>query len=334
MAGEEGEIEDADIILTEEDLGGDSIEALTPDAPVVAEEAPVVAEEPPAAEDPAPRTPRAENRFQKLTAERDAERARADEATARAEEALAAKQQADTAMIAHWHGRLEVERDSITAQLKQAKVDGDTDTEIALQTRLNTVAQNLATTTEALREAPQARVVEPPASARAPAPAPEQTQVTYQPTTAAWLERNSWFHPQSPDYDQEMGEEARLYAKRVERRFKAEGKPDAIGSAEYFKDIDTYIRQEFPDAFPTATPAAPRAVPPMSRDTTVAPVNRGGAPAAEAPANSRTVRLSADERSFAHQMAANGAFRKGDGTRPTNAEAERLYAAQKLKTAR
>jgi hypothetical protein len=67
----------------------------------------------------------------------------------------------------------------------------------------------------------------------------------------------------------------------------------------------------------------------MSRDSNVAPVQRTapGQPAK----SSKTVRLTADQRRMAHQMAQSGAFRKQGGGRMSDLEAEKYYAIHMMK---
>jgi hypothetical protein len=163
---------------------------------------------------------------------------------------------------------------------------------------------------------------------QAPAEAPRQ-QVSLEPRTAGWIQKNSWFQPQSADFDSEMHEEATTYARRVERRFRAESRDDEIGSVDYFTEIDRHMRREFPDAF--SAPSNPsKRTPPMSRDSNVAPVERSapGQPAK----TSKMVRLSADQRQMARQMGASGAFRNPNGSRMTDLEAEKYYAIHMMKS--
>ena len=157
----------------------------------------------------------------------------------------------------------------------------------------------------------------------------DQQQVSLEPRTRDWIEKNAWFQPQSPDFDPEMHEEATIYARRVERRYKADGRADEIGSSAYFKEIDKHMRAEFPDAFDDK-PAPKKATPKMKRDTTVAPVARSGG--GDAPAKrTAKVTLSPAERQFARNMAASGAYKKPNGQRMTDAEAEKYHAAFMLK---
>jgi hypothetical protein len=152
-----------------------------------------------------------------------------------------------------------------------------------------------------------------------------QPQPTLEPRTAGWIQKNEWFQPQSPEFDPEMHEEATLYARRIERRYRSEGRDDEIGGVDYFTEIDRHMRKEYPDAFSTVSTPSKR-TPPMSRESNVAPVQRS-APNQQGK-NSATIRLTADQRRMAHQLAQSGAIRNPDGSRMTPAQGERYYAVQ------
>jgi hypothetical protein len=126
-----------------------------------------------------------------------------------------------------------------------------------------------------------------------------------------------------------MHEEATQYARRIERRFKAEGRADEIGSASYFKEIDKHMRAEFADAIPDRS-APKKGTPKMKRDNSVAPVGRSGGSGSPTKRTAKVV-LSAADRQFARNMAASGAYKKPNGQRMTDAEAERYHAAFVIK---
>lgn len=331
---EEGLTEPVDIELTDDDMGGQSLADLlgedtqpapaeeTPDDTLVgAEGGDAVTPEP-----PRKREPRSSERIRSLAAERDAALARAAELEADRDAARVAESEAVRAAVFNHHSALETRAEGLKARLLEAKRNGDNEAEVDLQAEFNRVVAERQEAKEWLETTRSPRApAQPPEQRQAPAPAPAPQQQQLPAETAAWMSRNTWFQAGAPDFDPELAEEARLFARRLERR-----KPQEIGTPAYFMEIDRHMRTEFPDAFDDVAPAAPRGVPPMSRDATVAPVNRGGAPAPGAPSG-RTVRLTAEQRSFAHQMAANGAFTNATGGRLTPAEAERHYAAQILK---
>ena len=70
----------------------------------------------------------------------------------------------------------------------------------------------------------------------------------------------------------------------------------------------------------------------MRRESNVAAVTRT-APEGQG-AKSKVIRLSADERRMAHNMADSGAYRKPNGQRMTHAEAEKYHATFILKQKR
>jgi hypothetical protein len=125
-----------------------------------------------------------------------------------------------------------------------------------------------------------------------------------------------------------MHEEATLYARRIERRYRSEGRDDEIGGVDYFTEIDRHMRKEYPDAFSAVSTPSKR-TPPMSRESNIAPVQRS-APNQQGKM-AKTIRLTADERRMAHQLAQSGAIRNPDGSRMTPIQGERNYAVQKAK---
>lgn len=343
LGGDE-ELGEAVIELTDDDMGGDSLADFIPEGADTqaadTQAAPAAdtiegGEGDDAVSEPPKRRARgtAQERFNELTERARQAEERAAEAEARAARAAEAEASAVRAAVFNHHAALETRAETLKAKLLEAKRNGDAELEVDLQAQFNRVETERHEAKEWLDTTPTAAPVAPPAPVEQPRPAPPApaatppTQVQYMPETAAWISRNTWFQQGSPDFDAELADEARLFARSVERRYKAEGKP--IDSPAYFMEIDQHMRTAFPDDFAAPAPTT-RGVPPMSRDVTVAPVVRGGAPAPGAPSGN-SVRLDAAERGMAHQLAMNGALKKADGTRPTSAEAERMFAAQKLK---
>jgi len=332
----DGPDEEVEIELSEEELGSDGADAATKTVEPAgdgAEEGAETEGETGAeaeAEAPAPRKKRGENRFAALSQRAQEAERRAQEAELKAQQSEELRRQTDAAMMVHYESALQGRLAEAKRKLRESKELGDFDAETEAQTELLGVHSELQGVQlwksqrgdQAAPERQPERAAEPQ---RAPVPKLE-------PTTAEWIKRNEWFRPNSENFDAEMHEEATSYARRMERRYRAEGRGDEIGSEDYFTEIDRYIRSEFPDAFEGSTPPK-KAVPAMKRDNTVAPVSRTGTPG-QAGKPSNTVRLSAEQRKFAHQMAASGAYTKAGGTRMNNEEAERHYAAYILKTSR
>lgn len=348
---DDGPTEDVEIEITEDDLGENLVdfdeeetEEAEPEAEEAEEEAEEEEEQPEEEEasdeeeeeEEAPKPKRrrsSENRIAELARRAAESERRAQELEARVREEAQLRQQSDIAMMTHYEQRLKREESFIKAQLQDAMAVGYTEQQIELQNQLFQVKNDLSGVDTWRKQA------EAQAAAEAAKPAPEpkgeqrpsQQQVTLEPNTAAWIQRNTWFQPQSEDFDAEMHEEATLYAKRLERRLKADGREDEIGGKDYFREIDSHIRTEFPDAFDDPKPVK-KAAPPMRRESNVAAVTRS-APESQG-GKSRTIRLSADERRMAHNMADSGAYRKPNGQRMTHAEAEKYHATFILKQKR
>lgn len=340
---DDGPHDDVDIEITEDDLGenladfdidgeeGEPVEA-EPEAEVEEEAEPAAEEEQEEVEEK-PRRRDAQKRIAELARRAQEAERRAQEIEARLQQEAALRQQSDFAMMTHYENNLKTQAKTIKAQLQEAISMGETEKQIDLQTQLMQVQQDLGGVESWKREQEAvANQQQRPAQQQQQQDQPREPVPTLQPTTAEWIQRNTWFQPQSPDFDPEMHEEATLYARRIERRYKSEGREDEIGSVQYFTEIERHLQSEFPDAF-EPTPAPKKAAPPMSRNTPVTPVSRA-APEGQAPKNSKTIRLTADQRRMAHQLAESGAIKKPTGGRMTPAEAERYYAVHLMKQAR
>lgn len=279
-------------------------------------------------EEPRPRKRDAERRISELARRAQEAEQRAQEIEARLQQESALRQQSDLAMMTHYEQRLRGDANVVLGQIEEAISMGDGRKQAELQAQFNQL-QNDLSGIDAWRKDAEAKMAE---AQRAPEPKPQtqqQQQVTLEPRTRDWIEKNPWFQPQSEDFDAEMHEEATMFARRLERRFKADGRADEIGSSSYFKEIDKHMRAEFADAIPDRS-APKKATPKMKRENTVAPVVRSGG--SDSPTKrTAKVSLSPAERQFARNMAASGAYKKPNGQRMTDAEAERYHAAFMLK---
>lgn len=329
---EEGPTEDVEIEITEEDLeelGDDFIadngeEEQQEDEPQEEEQQEEPQEEA-SEEEEAPKPKRsADRRIAELARKAAEAERRAQEVEARLQQAEQLRQQSDMAMMTHYEQRLIGQAQVIKQQLIDAHSIGDSERIVELQGEYYKLQNDLNSIEN--WKAQQELTQPQPKQAVQPQPQPErqqQPQPTLEPRTADWIQKNSWFQPNSPDFDPEMHEEATIYARRVERRYRAEGREDEIGSIDYFTEIDRHMYQEFPDAFSErATPT--KKVPPMSRESNVAPVQRSAAPG-QPSKKTTTGRLTADQRQMARNMNASGAFPKKNGARMTDAEAEKYY---------
>lgn len=317
---DDGPTEDVDIEITEDDLGESLEDYEQQEEPE--EEQP---EEP--EEEEAPKRRRsADKRIIELARKAAEAEQRAQDMEARLQKEAQLREQSEQAMMTHYRNNLSVTAMDLKQKLAEARSMMDNEKIDDLQYQFNKTMNDLEAVTNWERE--QQNKAARPAQPAAPA-APQQQQVSLEPRTASWIQKNSWFQPKSEDFDPEMHEEATLYARRVERRFRAEGRDEEIGSVDYFTEIDRHMRREFPDAFAAqATPS--KKAPLMSRDSNAAPVQRT-APG-QPPKKSTSVRLTADQRRMAHQMGQSGAFRNPNGGRMSDLEAEKYYAIHMMKT--
>ena len=321
---EEGPTEDVDIEITEDDLGEslqDYEEEESEEEPEEEEPEEEAAEEEEPEEEEAPKRKRSpDKRIAELSRKAAEAERRAQDAESRLQNEAQMRQQSDFAMMTHYKNNLINEAGTIKQKLIDAHSMGDSEQVIELQS----VYYKLQNDLTGVENWEAEQKVSAPEVQKQVQPRPEP-QTTLEPRTAGWIQKNDWFQPQSPEFDPEMHEEATLYARRVERRYRSEGRDDEIGGVDYFTEIDRHMRKEYPDAFSTVSTPSKR-TPPMSRDSNVAPVQRN-APNQQGK-NSTTVRLTADQRRMAHQLAQSGAIRNPDGSRMTPIQGERHYAVQ------
>lgn len=338
---EEGPTEDVDIEITEDDLGEsladyqeeaeeEESEEEEAEEPEVEEEASdeEASEEEEEEEEEAPKRKRSpEKRISELARKAAEAERRAQELETRLRHEAQLRQQSDMAMMTHYKNNLIIEANTVKQQLVEAHSLQDSERIIDLQAKYYKLQNDL----EGVENWEAQQKVTTPQVEQQVKPEPTKAQPTLEPRTAQWIQKNAWFQPQSEDFDPEMHEEATLYARRIERRYRAEGRDDEIGGVDYFTEIDRHMRKEFPDAFATA-PTPSKKAPPMARDSNVAPVQRSapGQPAK----NTKSVRLTADQRRMAHQLAQSGAIRKPNGGRMTELEAEKYYAVHMMKQAK
>ena len=322
---DDGPTEDVEIEITEDDLGESLEDYEQQEEPEEEQPEEVVEQEEPVEEEAPKRRRSPEKRISELSRKAAEAEQRAQAAEARLMKEAQLREQSEQAMMTHYRNNLSVTAMDLKQKLADARSMMDNERIDDLQYQFNKTMNDLEAVTNWERE--QQNKAARPAQPAAPA-APQQQQISLEPRTASWIQKNSWFQPKSEDFDPEMHEEATLYARRVERRFRSEGRDDEIGSVDYFTEIDRHMRREFPDAF-SAQSAPSKKAPQMSRDSNVAPVQRTapGQPAK----SSKTVRLTADQRRMAHQMAQSGAFRKQGGGRMSDLEAEKYYAIHMMK---
>lgn len=249
-------------------------------------------------------------------------------------------------------------RDLARRELVDAKNAGNAEAEANAISKLSRAESELANV-----EAYRAAQPKPNGAAKAEPEKPKpqgngqaqpQQQVEVTPEIQSWVERNLWAvnDPRNPQFDPEMANFMANQANILEQRMRRQNRTAEIGTETYFDEIDRLMREEFPDRFddteeeevaepqpkpqPRQQPANQRRAPAMARQNgaAVAPAAASAGQAVQR-AQPRTVNLTAEERSFAHGMAANGALRypaghKMQGKPMAPADAEVAYARQKL----
>lgn len=324
---EEGPTEDIDIEITEDDLGESIADYQEEESDGEPEEDAEEEPEEDAEEDVEEEAPKRKRSPDKRIAElarkaADAER-RAQDAESRLQNEAQMRQQSDFAMMTHYKNNLINEASSVKQRLMDAHSMGDTEQIVELQSIYYKLQNDLSGVENWEAE----QKVSTPEVQKQVRPRSEP-QTTLEPRTAGWIQKNTWFQPQSSEFDPEMHEEATLYARRIERRYRSEGRDDEIGGVDYFTEIDRHMRKEYPDAFSAVSTPSKR-TPPMSRESNIAPVQRNATN--QQGKNSKTIRLSSDQRRMAHQLAQSGAIRNQKGGRMTDLEAEKYYAIHMMK---
>ena len=333
---EEGPTEDIDIEITEDDLGESLADYQEDEAEEEEEqqeeeqpeEVEETAEEEEQDEEEAPKRRRSpEKRISELARKAAEAERRAQDLEARLQQEAQLREQSEQAMMTHYRNNLSTTATDLKQKLAEARTMMDNEKIDDLSYQYNKVMNDLEAVTAWERDQQNKAVQPAPVQQSAPKEN-QQQQISLEPRTANWIQKNAWFQPQSEDFDPEMHEEATLYARRVERRYRSEGRDEEIGGVDYFTEIDRHMRKEFPDAFSSVSTPTKKA-PPMGRDSNVAPVRRS-APG-QPQKTSKSIRLSVDERRMAHQLAESGAIRNPDGSRMTKLQGERHYAIQKVK---
>jgi hypothetical protein len=327
---DDGPTEDVDIEITEDDLGESLVDYTEEEAGQQDQDTeqadPEAAEDEAASddEDDAPKKRRSpQARISELARQKAEAERRAQELEARLSNEAQLRQQSEMAMMTHYKNNLLSQAGTVKQQLVEAHSLGDTEKIIDLQAQYYKLQSDLSGVENwEAQQKVEAPAVQQPTQQKAGTP-------TLEPRTAQWIQSNTWFQPQSEDFDPEMHEEATLYARRVERRYRAEGRADDIGSLDYFTEIDRHMRKEFPDAFSEVSPPSKKS-PPMGRDSKLAPVQNSAVPG-QPQKNSKTIRLTADQRRMAHQLAQSGAIKKPNGSRMSEIEAEKHYAIYLMK---
>jgi len=247
---------------------------------------------------------------------------------------------ADESAVTHYEERTNLSIAAAQRDLEDAIAQGDAKVQAEIEvrlsglqsdrSRLNTYKQQRGYAAEKAKTNGAAQ----PEQGKQPDPGRQQAQLS-QPVQA-FVAENSWFNPQSSEFNPDMHTFAVAEATIVEGRYRRAGRGEEIGSPEYFDAVLERVRAEFPDEMEDDDgdddpPVRAARVPPMSKPNGgVAPGGRSASPAAGGGAKTK-VTLTREERGMAHQLADSGAVMHETGRRLTHAEAERQYAIQKVR---
>lgn len=285
---------------------------------------------PPAPPPKPKKTLRADGRIQNLTtratqAETAAERYKREAEELRAQSQTTRQQYegASTAAMQHFKEASELKVRLAQRDLKDAIDAGDSTAQADAQAKMSEAqaalndVRNWESQQAALKKAapPAPEPAAKPEGQRAQQP---QAEAQLHPDTQAWVDANPWFQPGSEDFDPAMHNAAARYGALLEAEYQQEGRAAAVGSAEYFAQIDTYMRGRFPDAYadddggepaPPAPPPRPRTPPMARRQEPVAASTKtlpNGAILKTLPNGKRSIVLDADQRTFARNLWKNG----------------------------
>lgn len=197
-------------------------------------------------------------RISKLTAKmREAERREqaaleyAKSVQAQLNEASQKTQSLDASYVAEFENRVNTEEELLKQTLKRANDIGDTDAQFEANKRL----AQLANQRERLEyvKAEQSRRAQAPQPETAQPPEPQESQAPQpaDPKAEAWAAKNEWF-----GVDEPMTLTALYMHKQLTE---VEGFDPT--SDEYYKEVDTRLRQEFPHKFSETPPAKKKSGP-------------------------------------------------------------------------
>ena len=111
----------------------------------------------------------------------------------------------------------------------------------------------------------------------------------------------------NPEFDEEMNQEATMFAAKLERQISKKAVSFSVASPEYFRLIDGHMRSEFPDYFGSDAEDASEAPapPPQRRSSPVAAPTRT-IPQASRNGSSSKATITGDEVRFVMKMVENG----------------------------
>lgn len=171
------------------------------------------------------------------------------------QEARLAEAQAKAEQIAHnnniyYENSLENEEQRILTEFKLAKENGDTEQEVMLSQRLADVTARKQTQKlhQALQQKERTQWQPPQPIQPIPQPqyfAPPPVEQSVNEYYEDWLEENSYADPNSPNYDQELSEEAEAIGRRAAKALKFNGGAHVIGTPEYYNIITNEMKFKY-----------------------------------------------------------------------------------------
>jgi hypothetical protein len=286
-------------------------------------------------------------RIRQLTSEKRAEAARSREleaalaASERTRQELEQKHsKTEAATFGYYKEATKAHLATARSKLIAAKETGDAAAEADAQIELNKYSadwRDIENWEAANPKADPAKPVERERPREQARERPAQRQEQH-PDTADWIAANPYFQIDNKrEFDREMHEEAALVGSQLERKYNRMGKPELVGSREYFDQIDKHMRAEFPDyewtePAPRQATTRTRQMPQMQGRDNVANSTRQ-APATQnngtGLGNGATkITLNAEERGMARRM---GLKHPGTNRPLSDAEHEKVYALNKLR---
>lgn len=243
-------------------------------------------------------------------------------------------QQTERQSMQLWADSLKAKQQAARHAMIEAKNSGDAVAEAKAIEDLASFTADLRTAEVYLQRNPQ-----PPANQqsqqRQMPQQPQATQPSFTPEVQAWMKENSWYSPQSPDFDADMAQFAHLEAQKLEQRLRRTGRSNEIGKASYLAEIDRAVRQEFPDMFEDDQPQTRQPLRMQANGPNAAVSHNGASQTGVRQQGRQTiVQLSAEEREYARNMQKKHESGPKAGQPFTEAEKEQHYARLKADLAR
>lgn len=118
--------------------------------------------------------------------------------------------------------------------------------------------------------------------------------------TQRWLQRNTWFNPNSSDFDPDKAAAVQAFSQSLDVRLHRSGRTSDILSSAYFNKIDNYARQMDEEDYQESTPRGEFSMN-NQRSNFVAPVRQEGR-MGNTSRQSEKIILTADEKDLARRL--------------------------------